>query len=238
MNEFSTNSESMLDVNENPFSISESEGELNREDKDSLKMAESSESTIRRVLSSYDLGNKLRQLRLKKKIALVDLGKHTGLSASMISQLENGKLVPTLPTLARIAMVFDVGLDHFFTDKRRKRLFSVVKAKERMRFPERSDSPAPGYYFECLAFSAQDKSLQAYLAEFPVRPASEASEHMHEGAEFFHVIEGAVIIRYQDEDYELETGDSVYFDSSAPHSYRGVGDGTAKAIVITTPPRV
>lgn len=206
--------------------------------KDPLKAAENSEATIRRVLSSYDLGNKLRQLRLKKKIALVDLGKHTGLSASMISQLENGKLVPTLPTLARIAMVFDVGLDYFFTDKRRKRLFSVVKAGERMRFPERSDSPLPGYFFECLAFSAQDKSLQAYLAEFPLRSASETSEHMHEGAEFFHVIEGAVAIRYQDEEYLMEQGDSVYFDSSAPHSYRGVGTETAKAIVITTPPRV
>ncbi len=223
---------------ETDFSGSKTDPNLMSAIKESLKSTENSEATIRRILSSYDLGNKLRQLRLKKKIALVDLGKHTGLSASMISQLENGKLVPTLPTLARIAMVFDVGLDHFFTDKRRKRLFSVVKAGERMKFPERSDSPTPGYYFECLAFSAQDKSLQAYLADFPVRTPNEAVEHMHEGAEFFHVIEGVVGIRYQDEEYVMETGDSVYFDSSAPHAYRGIGTTTAKAIVITTPPRV
>ena len=156
----------------------------------------------------------------------------------MISQLENNKLVPTLPTLARIAMVFDVGLDFFFTDKKLKRLFSVVRADERMRFPERSDSPTPGYFFECLAFSAQDKSLQAYVAEFPERKPDDVSEHMHEGAEFFHVIEGSVSIRYQDEDYLMGKGDSVYFDSSAPHSYRGVGTETARALVITTPPRV
>lgn len=211
---------------------------MNDSSKDVFKLSENSESTIRRVLSSYDIGNKLRQLRLKKKIALVDLGKHTGLSASMISQLENGKLVPTLPTLARIAMVFDVGLDYFFSDKRRKRLFSVVRANERMRFPERSDSPTPGYYFECLAFSAQDKSLQAYLAEFPPLSADDVSEHMHEGAEFFHVTHGRVAIRYQDEEHVLNLGDSVYFDSSAPHSYRGLDDEPAKAIVITTPPRL
>src|SRR4051812_24752141 len=84
-----------------------------------LAMSESGELTIRRVLSSYELGSKIRQLRLRKKIALVDMGKHTGLSASMLSQLENGKLVPTLATLARIAMVFDVGLDYFFGDRRR-----------------------------------------------------------------------------------------------------------------------
>ncbi len=238
MDEYNSKPADLIDHTETDFSVTQTVPKLESGSKESLKSTENSESTIRRILSSYDLGNKLRQLRLKKKIALVDLGKHTGLSASMISQLENGKLVPTLPTLARIAMVFDVGLDHFFTDKRRKRLFSVVKAGERMQFPERSDSPTPGYYFECLAFSAQDKSLQAYLAEFPVRNPNEAVEHMHEGAEFFHVIEGTVAIRYQDEEHLMESGDSVYFDSSAPHAYRGVGAATAKAIVITTPPRV
>lgn len=223
---------------ENDFSMALIEAPSDIENKIGLKSAENSEATIRRILSSYDLGNKLRQLRLKKKIALVDLGKHTGLSASMISQLENGKLVPTLPTLARIAMVFDVGLDYFFSDKKRKRLFSVVRAQERMRFPERSDSPTPGYFFECLAFSAQDKSLQAYLAEFPCRQPDDVSEHLHEGAEFFHVIEGEVAIRYQDEEHVLGVGDSVYFDSSVAHSYRGLDPVLSKAIVITTPPRI
>lgn len=204
---------------------------------DSEKLTENTGATIRRILASYDLGNKLRQLRLKKKIALVDLGKHTGLSASMISQLENGKLVPTLPTLARIAMVFDVGLEYFFTEKKQRRLFSVVRANERMRFPERSGSPTPGYFFECLAYSTQDKSLQAYLAEFPVLKADDVREHAHEGAELFHVISGSVSIRYQDEDHALYKGDSVYFDSSSPHSYRGLEAGISQAIVITTPPR-
>src|SRR6185436_13945301 len=103
-----------------------------------LSMAETSTETIRRVLSSYDIGVKLRQLRLRKKIALIDLGKHTGLSASMLSQLENGKLVPTLATLTRISMVFDVGLDHFFGERRGQKTFSVVRAAERLRFPDRA----------------------------------------------------------------------------------------------------
>ncbi len=226
------------DDTEIDFSKTESPAEIAPGSEDPSKITENTSATIRRVLSSYDLGNKLRQLRLKKKIALVDLGKHTGLSASMISQLENGKLVPTLPTLARIAMVFDVGLEFFFTDKKRKRLFSIVRANERMRFPERTESPTPGYFFECLAFSVQDKSLQAYLAEFPVLKPEEAREHMHDGAEFFHVITGSVVIRYQDEDHVMNKGDSVYFDSSSPHSYRGLEEGISQAIVITTPLRV
>jgi transcriptional regulator with XRE-family HTH domain len=197
-----------------------------------------SESTISRVLAPYELGKKLRQLRLRKKIALVDLGKHTGLSPSMLSQLENGKMIPTLPTLARIAMVFDVGMEHFFGEKRQERLFAIVRAADRMRFPERADVPAPSYFFESLTFSSQGKGMQAYLAEFPLRNAREVSEHFHEGSEFLFVLEGSLTIRFQGEDHELHTGDSLQMDSTEPHSYRGSGDVLARAIVVTIPPRI
>lgn len=200
-------------------------------------VSEDSEATIRRVLSHYELGRKIRQLRLKKKIALVDLGKHTGLSASMLSQLENGKLVPTLPTLARIAMVFDVSLDHFFADRRRAKPFSVVRAAERIRFPETPDNPHPGFFFECLDFNTQDKSMQAYLAEFPPREPKSTLEHSHGGAEMIYVLDGSIGIWYQDEEHVLEAGDSVYFDASEPHTYRGLSETPAHAVVVTTPAR-
>ncbi len=201
-------------------------------------MKESGPETIQRVLSAYEIGRKIKQLRLRKKMGLVDLGEHTGLSASMLSQLENGKMVPTLPTLARISMVFDVGIDHFFSDRAKKTRFSVVRAAERMRFPERADAPQPAFHFECLAFSSQEKSLQAYLAAFEPRELKQVTAHVHDGAEFIHVIEGVLGVVYLDEETELGAGDSVYFDSTQPHGYRAVGDGRARAVVVTTPPRL
>lgn len=205
-----------------------------RDNEMDLRQAENSEETIARVLSSYDIGAKLRRLRLRKKIALVDLGKHTGLSASMLSQLENGKLIPTLPTLSRIAMVFDVGLEYFFDYKRSKRVFSLTRAGDRIRFPERADAPVPSFFFEVLAFGAMEKRVSAYVAEFPQRTEKEVNEHFHEGWELVHVFSGSLTIRYQAEDHLLEAGDSVYFDSLEPHSYRGESDPAAQAIVITT----
>lgn len=205
--------------------------------KTTLAVVEDSDKTIRRVLSAYEIGRKLRQLRLKKKIALVDLGKHTGLSASMLSQLENGKLIPTLPTLARIAMVFDVGVDYFFVDRKSRYLFSVVREGERIRFPDNPDAAKPSYFFECLAYAIQDKSIQCYMAEFPRRLESEITEHSHDGAEFMFVLEGQLEIRYHDETHVLNAGDSVYFDAAEPHSYRGSSKSGAKAVVITTPLR-
>ncbi len=198
---------------------------------------ESGPETIQRVLSNYDLGAKLRVLRLRKKIALADLAKHTGLSASMLSQLENGKMTPTLPTLARISMVFDVGLDYFFGQKKGQKLFSVVRAAERMRFPERADAPRPAYSFECLTFAAQGQNFQAYLADFPKADKGEVTEHFHDGTEFVFVLDGAVTIRFQGEDHTLHEGDSLLMDSSEPHAYNG-GKKGARAVVVTVPPRL
>lgn len=238
MDERTSRENVILDATENRFSVAQAIAKDLSGNEPIVDMAENSEATIRRVLSSYEIGPKIRQLRLRKKIALVDMGKHTGLSASMLSQLENGKLVPTLSTLARIAMVFDVGLDFFFGDKRRKRPFLIVRGEERIKFPDRPSSPQPDYFFECLAFSSQDKSLQAYLAEFPKRQPGDVAEHFHEGAEFVHVLEGSLTIHYQAEDHVLHAGDSVYFDSSETHSYRGMAKESARAIIVTTPPRL
>lgn len=201
---------------------------------DRQKASEESEVSIRRMLSAYEIGLKLRQLRLRKKIALVDLGKHTGFSASMLSQLENGKLIPTLPTLARIAMVFDVGVDHFFTSKRGRFLFSVIRANERIKFPEKAEMTKPSFVFECLAYSVQDKSIQCYMAEFPPLAEHEVNPHTHDGAEFVFLMEGKLEIRYHDDVHILNSGDSAYFDGAEPHSYRGLSAKPAKALVVTS----
>jgi transcriptional regulator with XRE-family HTH domain len=199
---------------------------------------ETSEETINRVVSAYELGAKLRHLRLRKKIGLVDLGKHTGLSASMLSQLETGRLIPTLPTLTRIALVFDVGLDYFFAGPKSRRVFSVVRREERIQFPERAGVLNPSYFFECLSFPTQDKGLEAYQAEFPKRPKGDVPLHFHEGSEFLHVLEGSLSVRFMEEDHLLRAGDSVHFDSAEPHGYRGVSKKPAQALVVTTPPRM
>jgi transcriptional regulator with XRE-family HTH domain len=238
MNDFIPNEGNLVGRAEADFSMTENYSGVVANNETKLKNTENFEDSIRHALMSYDIGQKLRQLRLRKKIALVDLGKHTGLSASMLSQLENGKLIPTLPTLARVAMVFDVGLDFFFGEKRSKRVFSIVRADDRFRFPELSDNPVPGYYFEVLAYGAVEKNMSAYLAEFPKLAATDVSKHSHDGAEFIHVLHGSLAINYQSEEHILETGDSVYFDSSEAHSYHGKSDPPAKAIVIIAPARL
>ncbi len=100
--------------------------------------------TIVDGLEPYHVGEKIRTLRLRKSMGLVELGRHTGLSPAMLSKLERAKLFPTLPTLLRIALVFGVGLEHFFTDERKRHIVSIVRKKERAAFPGESWRRAGG----------------------------------------------------------------------------------------------
>src|SRR3954447_21229611 len=122
--------------------------------------------TLTDGLRRYEIGSKIRALRLKKKLELVQLGEHTGLSAALLSKIERGNLFPTLPTLLRIALVFGVGLEHFFADERKRHVVSIVRKKERLRFPEAPGSQPIAYSFESLDFKAVDRKLNAFYADF------------------------------------------------------------------------
>lgn len=178
---------------------------------------------------------KLRALRLRKKIGLLELGRHTGLSPALLSKIERGKLFPTLPTLLRIAMVFSVGLEFFFTDERKRRIVAIVRRQERQRFPEKPDAGEVTFHFECLDFPVVDRKLNAYYAEFQPLAAAKVRLHQHSGIEFIYSISGKLGIRIGEEEKVLEKGDAIYFDSNLPHGYRRIGNSTCGAVVVTTP---
>src|SRR5579862_3207341 len=170
--------------------------------------------TISEGLGRYSIGEKLRTLRLRKSMGLVELGKHTGLSAGLLSKLERGKLFPTLPTLLRVAMVFGVGLEYFFTDERKRRVVGVVRREERVRFPERPGAQDVPYYFECLDYRATERKLSAFLADFQEVPVEKLKPHQHAGVEFLYLIKGSLAIKIGSEEYVLDPEDAIYFDSA------------------------
>jgi transcriptional regulator with XRE-family HTH domain len=192
-------------------------------------------NTISEGLGRYSIGEKLRTLRLRKSMGLVELGKHTGLSAALLSKLERGKLFPTLPTLLRIALVFGVGLDFFFTDERKRRIVGIVRKQERVRFPERPGVQEVPYYFECLDYRATERKLSAFLADFQELAAEKAKPHAHAGVEFLFVIKGSLTIKIGSEEFQLEPEDAIYFDSALQHSYRRRGSKPCSAVIVTVP---
>jgi transcriptional regulator with XRE-family HTH domain len=188
--------------------------------------------TLSDGLEQYEIGSKLRILRLRKKMGLVELGTHAGLSPALLSKIERGRLFPTLPTLLRIALVFGVGLDHFFTHQDKSQPF-LTRRNDRIRFPSDPADKRPMYHFESLDFSATDRPMSGYLVEFNAGTADEAQPHEHRGFELIYVIEGQLIVSQQAKDYTITQGDSLYLRGDLPHSYRRKGTRRCSAIVVT-----
>jgi len=192
-------------------------------------------TTLTDGLGAYRIGEKVHTLRLRKKMGLVELGRHTGLSAALLSKIERGRLFPTLPTLLRVALVFSVGLDYFFADDRKRHVLSIVRKKERLRFPDAAGRSEPNYFFESLDFHATERRLNAFYAEFQTTDPGKVREHEHAGVEFILVLSGALLLRVTGQEHHLQEGDSIYFDSGVAHSYLRTGRKPCSAVVVTVP---
>ena len=182
------------------------------------------------ALRQYEIGEKLRALRLRKKMGLVELGEHTGLSPGLLSKIERSQVWPPLPTLLRIAMVFGVGLDHFFNDERS--VVGVVRKEERQEL-EQTMGERVAFRFQSLDYSANERKTSAWLAEFEPVSEEDADPHEHEGSEFIFLLSGTLKIVIGRQEIELSKGDSIYFESHVPHWYSRVGSKRCEAIVVT-----
>jgi transcriptional regulator with XRE-family HTH domain len=188
--------------------------------------------TAERFIAEKKIGERIKRLRLKKSMGLVELGKHTGLSASFLSQLETGRVVPTLRNLSRIAMVFSKDLSYFF-ETEPNALFRIHRRDERVRLPQ-TGANSPTYFFESLGYMVPDRHMDPYFAEFvPLTKDMETKAHMHPGFEFLYVLDGELEIRHGEHRNVLEPGDAVYFDASTPHAYQCAGKKAATAIIVS-----
>ena len=187
---------------------------------------------VEEFIAEKHIGERIKYLRLKKSMGLVELGRHTGLSASFLSQLETGRVVPTLRNLARIAMVFSKDLSYFF-EAEPQTLFRIHRQKERVRLPQ-SGVDEPSYYFESLGYLVPDRQLDPYYAEFlPVRAGRVPRAHQHVGCEFLYLLTGSLDVRHGEVTHRLEPGDAVYFDANTTHSYLCAGEVPATAVIVT-----
>jgi transcriptional regulator with XRE-family HTH domain len=191
-------------------------------------------ATLREGLKAYGIGPKIRSIRLKKKMGLVELGRHSGLSPAMLSKIERGQLFPTLPTLLRIAMVFSVGLDYFVASQGDRPVVGISRHRERLRFPEKAGAKDQAYEFESLDFPAVQRLSNSYFAEFFAVAPEKLRRHTHPGAEFIYVLSGMLNLHLGNEQHTLEARDAIYFDSTVPHAYRKSGSKACCALVVTT----
>lgn len=190
-------------------------------------------------VSAVELGKKIASLRREKGMTLKTLSEKSEVSVSLLSMIERDMSVPTVRTLEKIALGLDKTVSSLFLEmenSERDRVppekVHVMHKRSRKKLeigPERGNA-----HYELLTPDYQ-RELQFVYIHFPVR-AKPGQFITHEGEECGLILEGTLKAIIGEQEFILEEGDSIYFDSSIPHLMENVGQIEVRAYWINTPP--
>jgi transcriptional regulator with XRE-family HTH domain len=163
------------------------------------------------------IGRQVRELRKRQRMTGAELAAQTGVSVGMLSKIENGVISPSLSTISALAHALRVPLVQLFSGYEEARGCMHVKSGEGVEI-ERAGTRA-GHQYQLLGHIGSNNSgvvVEPYLITL-----DDASHRFpafqHEGIELLYMIEGCVNYRHGDTIYALEPGDTLLFDSDAPH---------------------
>lgn len=192
---------------------------------------------IKEQIKEFRIGEKIRGLRQQKRLTLQELSELTTLSKPLLSQIENGQVVPPLATLLKVARGLKVDIHFFFADAGNRQKYVLTRSDD-MREDEKVPRPASNeavrpYLYHSLAQGLRHKHMEPFLVEFENRVWDDSLFFKHEGdEEFIYVVSGELDFHYSDEVLRLRTGDSIYYDSSQPHGWVAVGEAVARAVAV------
>ena len=161
------------------------------------------------------IGREVRGFRKDLEMTVTELAKAAGLSAGMLSKIENGMTSPSLATLQALSTALHVPVTAFFRRFEETREATHVKAGQGLVIERRGTRA--GHQYQLLGHSTgKNLVVEPYLITL-----TEKSDvfplFQHAGVEFLFMLEGQVGYRHADKTYLLQPGDSLFFDSDAPH---------------------
>ena len=190
-------------------------------------------STVDASIQAKGIGQKIRRLRLKRSMGLVELGQMVGLSASFLSQLETGRVIPTMRNLARIAMAFKKDLAYFLAEEETNALFRISRAKDRIRLPV-GEKEETFLYSDSMNVLLQHPNTVPCVAEFvPGIENAAFSPQVFPGLELVYVIEGTLVLSTGEKTELLEAQDSAWIDGNATRKYECRDHKRARALIMT-----
>jgi transcriptional regulator with XRE-family HTH domain len=179
------------------------------------------------------VGEKIKELREDKAMTLEAVAKRTGLSASVLSQIENHMISPPLGTLIKLAKALGVTVGAFFHEGPEEP-FCLVRHHERnvtSRFAS-TEGVSYGYSYESLGYAKKDRKMEPFVVTLTPAEVPHVDPNQHTGEEFIFVLEGQVEIKLSDHTDVLEPGDSIYYNANLPHVVACHGDKPAKIVAV------
>jgi len=173
------------------------------------------------------ISERIRELREIFDLTQEEMAKETGVEPAVYIEYEkSGKNIP-ISVLYHISQKFNVDLSEILTGEPAR--ISTMQVCRRGK--GQTINRYPGYMFESLAPRFKGKVMEPLLVTLsPGQP--EAALVTHEGQEFNLVLEGVIVITYDDKEYILNAGDAVYFDPTHPHGQKAIGTEKARFLTV------
>ena len=164
----------------------------------------------------HKIGAKIRAYRKAKKLRVLDLANASGISSAMISKIENGRIIPTIPTLFEIIRVLKVEPEDFFAGINDNKFAGYLLIRQEDYVPYVKEENAVGFnYRSILEHHHNGNAFQISIVE--LLPNARRPPVTTSAFEYLYVIQGEIAYHLGDNVFNLKTGDSIFFDGNIPH---------------------
>lgn len=175
------------------------------------------------------IGSRLKQIRKQSGLTQKRLAEGTGLSSALLSRIENGLTVPSIPTLEMITKTLKVEIGYFFKEEKGDRYIISSCAKRRVILSRNQYNQKPAYELELLTEGMKDPFMEPFIVS-SVGKEEEVEARTHDGQEFMYVLEGRVKLNLDGEVFLLKKGDAAYWNGVVPHKATSLGKRVAKSL--------
>jgi transcriptional regulator with XRE-family HTH domain len=187
------------------------------------------ESGQKPVIVESEIGKRIKAFRAKKSITLEQLASQTGFTKGYLSKVEKSEKSPPVSTLGIIARALGVTISAILGEENPSVPFCLVKKGESPLISRNGNSSE--YSYKAIAYKFPNKKMEPFILTLPVNPKKK-NLYRHEGEELLFVLEGTMKFHCNNQEYIVEQGDCIYFDSSLPHFGESRGDQRVRCLIV------
>jgi len=180
-----------------------------------------------------EVGEIIKKMRKEKGMTLLELSKQSGVALATLSRIENGRMTGTLESHMNICKAFELTLPELYKDLPSSKKTLEIQHKKPKQDVYVHDKKSSS---EILASGTQSKKMMPVLIKI-VKGGQTVKEETKSGIQkFIYILEGRVEALVGEARYSMSKGDTLYFESSAPHIFTNTGTGEAHLLSVASPP--
>lgn len=175
------------------------------------------------------IGSRVKELRKGSNLTQKRLAETAGLSPGLLSRIENGLTMPSLPTLQVISNTLKTEIGYFFKNEEENGFIITDPNDRRVVISKSGPHGKTAYELELLAEGMKNPFMEPAIVTH-VGKEGDVEERTHGGQEFMYVLQGKVKLTLGPKEFILKKGNAAYWNGNVPHKGIGMGRKLAKAL--------